>query len=55
MVKMASSKARSETEPGAYPLGYVEELDEPRTKIGNRRDLARRGWADEMVAFSQAC
>ena len=30
---MASSKARGEMEPEAYPLGYVEDSSEPRTKL----------------------
>ena len=30
---MASSKARGEREPEAYPLGYVEDSSEPRTKL----------------------
>ena len=33
MVKMASSKARGEKEPEAYPLGHVEDSFEPRTKL----------------------
>ena len=52
---MASSKARGETEPEAYPQGYVEDSVEPRTKIGKRRVLARRGWAGGMLAFSPSC
>ena len=31
---MASSKARGEKEPEAYPLGYVEDFDDPRTTLG---------------------
>ena len=30
---MASSKARGEREPEAYPLGYVEDSFEPRTTL----------------------
>ncbi len=30
---MASSKARGEKEPEAYPLGYVEDSGEPRTTL----------------------
>mgnify|MGYP001592044705 CR=1 FL=1 len=30
---MASSKARGEREPEAYPLGYVEDSVEPRTTL----------------------
>ena len=33
MVKMASSKARGEMDPEAYPQGYVEDSVEPRTKL----------------------
>jgi hypothetical protein len=32
---MASSKARGEKEPEAYPLGYVEDCGEPRTTLGD--------------------
>jgi len=31
--KSSSSKAAGESNPEAYPLGYVEDLDEPRTKL----------------------
>ena len=31
-------------------VGYVEDLFEPRTQLGNRRVLARLGWAGVMVA-----
>jgi hypothetical protein len=48
---MASSKVRGEREPEAYLQGYVEDSFEPRTKIGKRRVLARRGWAGEMMAI----
>jgi len=27
------SKAAGESKPEAYPLGYVEDFDEPRTKL----------------------
>ena len=30
---MVSSKARGVMEPEAYPLGYVEDCGEPRTKL----------------------
>ena len=30
--KRPSSKAAGESKPEAYPLGYVEDFDEPRTK-----------------------
>ena len=31
--KSPSSKAAGELKPEAYPLGYVEDFDEPRTKL----------------------
>jgi len=34
MLKMVASKAAGEKNPEAYPLGYVEEFFEPRTKLG---------------------
>ena len=49
--KMPSNEAAGELKPEAYPLEYVEDFDEPRTKIGKRRVLARRGWAGGIWAF----
>ena len=34
MLKKAVSKAAGELKPEAYPLGYVEDFDEPRTSLG---------------------
>ena len=63
---MASSKARGERSrrrslphPPSPELprqlvsrvGYVEDFDGPRTTIVERRVLARRGWAGEMMAI----
>jgi hypothetical protein len=31
--KCSSSKAAGESKPEAYPLGYVEDFDDPRTKL----------------------
>ena len=31
--KRPSSKAAGESKPEAYPQGYVEDFDEPRTKL----------------------
>jgi hypothetical protein len=31
--KRPSSKAAGESKPETYPLGYVEDFDEPRTKL----------------------
>jgi hypothetical protein len=33
MLKKAVSKAAVESKPEAYPLGYVEEFDDPRTTL----------------------
>jgi hypothetical protein len=33
--KSPSSKAAGELKPEAYPLGYVEDFDEPRTKLAD--------------------
>jgi hypothetical protein len=51
MLKTAASKAAGEKEPQAYPLGYVEDCFEPRTKLGNWRVLARLGWAGDNVGI----
>jgi hypothetical protein len=33
--KSSSSKAAGESKPEAYPQGYVEDFDEPRTKLAD--------------------
>ena len=33
--KCSSSKAAGESKPEAYPLGYVEDFDELRTKLAD--------------------
>ena len=33
--KSPSSKAAGESKPEAYPLGYVEDFDESRTKLAD--------------------
>jgi hypothetical protein len=38
--KRLSSKAADETKPEAYPLGYVEDFDELRTKLGTVFSIA---------------
>jgi hypothetical protein len=60
--KRPSSKAAGESKPEAchfspahpklprqlvFRVGYVENFDEPRTLLGKRHVLARRGWAGE--------
>ena len=32
--KRSSNEAAGKSQPEAYPLGYVEDCDEPRTKLG---------------------
>ena len=51
MLKKAVSKAAGESKPEAYPQGYVEDFDEPRTMLGMRRVSARRGWPGEKGDF----
>jgi hypothetical protein len=51
MLKKAVQQGRSERRPEAYPLGYVEGLNDARTLHGKRRVLARRGWAGEKSDF----
>ena len=33
MIKKASNQATGKSKPEAYPLGYVEDFDEPRTTL----------------------
>jgi hypothetical protein len=35
MLKKAVSKAAGESKPETYPQGYVEDFDEPRTKLAD--------------------
>jgi hypothetical protein len=35
MLKKTVSKAAGELKPEAYPQGYVEDFDEPRTKLAD--------------------
>jgi len=39
--KRPASKAAGESEPEAYPQGYVEDCDEPRTKLTDFFSLLR--------------
>ena len=41
--KSPSSKAAGESKPEAYPLGYVEDFDEPRTKLADFFEHSARG------------
>ena len=35
LLKKAANEAAGETKPEAYPLGYVEDFDEPRTPLAD--------------------
>jgi hypothetical protein len=37
MLKKVSNKAAVKPTPQAYPLGYVEDVGEPRTQLGKGR------------------
>ena len=50
MLKRLSSKAAA-SEEARRTLRYVESLSDARTKPGERRVLARRGWAGEKSDF----
>ena len=47
MLKKAGSKAAGESKPEAYPLGYVEDFDEPRTPLAGFFSILR----EEAVFF----
>jgi hypothetical protein len=51
MLKKAVQQGRNERSAEAYPLGYVEGLNDTRMKCGERRVLARWGWAGETSVF----
>jgi hypothetical protein len=42
--RLAPSKAAGESKPEAYPLGYVEDFDEPRTKLAGFFSILRDGF-----------
>ena len=48
---MAIQRGRIERRGETYFLSYVEPLSDARTKIGERRVLARRGWEGEKRDF----
>ena len=47
----SSSKAAASEDSEAYPLGYVEDLNDARTMYGHRRVSARQGWEGEKGDF----
>jgi hypothetical protein len=48
---MASQQGRRRGKTAGVALGYVEDFDEPRTKLGKERVLARLGSGGYNVAF----
>jgi hypothetical protein len=42
--KRLSSKAAGESKPEAYPQGYVEDFDEPRTMLAGFFSVLLRSW-----------
>jgi hypothetical protein len=51
MFKKAVQRGRSERGGEAYSFPYVEPLSDARTKLGERRVPARRGWVGENDGF----
>jgi hypothetical protein len=49
--KKPFQRGRSQQRGEAYLFRYVEPLRDARTKLGERRVSARRGWAGEMGGF----
>ena len=47
MLKSPSSKAAGESKPEAYPLGYVEDFDDPRTMLA--------AFINSLLAVRWAC
>ena len=42
MLKKSVSKAAGESKPEAYPQGYVEDFDEPRTPLAGFFSILRK-------------
>ena len=49
MLKQFVSKAGGESKPEAYPLGYVEDFDELRTKLADCFSILLTWWLSEYV------
>jgi hypothetical protein len=49
--KRSSGEAADESKPEAYPLGYVEDFDESRTKLADVFSslLEFRNWVDNQL------
>jgi hypothetical protein len=49
MLKKAIQQDHSERRPEAYPLGYVEDLNDARTMLVDFFSILRgKGWADSQ-------
>lgn len=51
IMDLGERKNPSSTSPSQNLNQYVEDFDEPRTKLAERRVSARRGWAGEKGGF----
>ena len=49
MLKQFVGKAGGESKPEAYPLGYVEDFDELRTKLADCFSILLTWWLSEYV------
>jgi hypothetical protein len=49
MLKMTANKAAGELQPEAYPLGYVEDCFDPRTKLEAFFTIPASGGAAERL------
>jgi hypothetical protein len=49
MLKQFVSKAGGKSKPEAYPLRYVEDFDEPRTKLADCFSILLKLWLSECV------
>ena len=49
--KSSSSKAAASEDPEAYPLGYVEDLDDARTSLGDFFSILLEEIADQLDRF----
>ena len=52
--KRPFSKAAGELKPEAYPLGYVEDFDEPRTTLADFFSILLEGGGQRLMTISRA-
>jgi len=53
MLKKAVQQGRRRVEPEAYPLGYVEDFDEPRTTLADFFSILLEG-GQRLMTISRA-